>query len=124
MIAVIPVETNNLGACVNMSLGRTPFFLFYNTSTNVSNFIENTAAGSQGGAGIKAAQLMIDNGAEVVIAPACGKNAADVLEASGITIYKSTGCSIKDNISALVAGKLEKLNDIHPGFHNHGGSGK
>lgn len=124
MIAAIPVDTNNMGACVNISLGRTPFFLLYNTNTNISNFVENTAAGSQGGAGIKAAQLMIDNGAEVVIAPACGKNAADVLLASGIKIYKSSGCSIKDNITALMAGNLESLNDIHPGFHNHGGSTK
>jgi predicted Fe-Mo cluster-binding NifX family protein len=123
MIAVIPVETNNMGACINISLGRTPFFLIYNTNTNQSLFIENTAAGSQGGAGVKAAQLMVDNGAEVVIAPACGKNAADVLLASGIKIYKSSGCSIKDNITAMIAGKLEELSDIHPGFHNHGGSG-
>ena len=122
MIAVIPVETNNLGACINMSLGRTPFFLIYNTITNENSFIENSAAASQGGAGIKAAQLMIDNGAEVVIAPACGKNAADVLLASGVKIYKSSGCSIKENITAFIDGKLEELNDIHPGFHNHGGS--
>jgi len=124
MIAAIPVEVNNMGSCINKSLGRTPYFLFYDTINKVSKFVDNSAAGSQGGAGIKAAQLIADNGANAVIAPACGKNAADVLTASGIKIYRSSGCSLKDNILALEDGKLAELTDIHPGFHRHGGSGK
>ena len=121
MKTAIPVETNKPGACINKTLGRTPFFLVYDTDTKEAQYIENTAARSQGGAGIRAAQLIVDSGADVVIAPACGKNTADVLAASDIRILRSSGCSVKDNLNALMEGSLEELKDIHPGFHRHGG---
>jgi len=123
MIVMIPVEGINPETNINIAFGRTPYFLIHDTKTRTSRYIENTAASSQGGAGIKAAQLIVDNGADVVITPACGKNSADVLTASGIKIYKSSGSSATSNIEALLEGKLSILTDIHPGFHGHGGSG-
>ena len=52
-------------------------------------FIENSAANSEGGAGIKAAQNVVDSKAEILITPRCGQNAADVLQAADIKIYKT-----------------------------------
>lgn len=122
MILAIPVDGNTTGACINKALGRTPFFLFYDTETKENTFVENTAANSQGGAGVKAAQLVIDNCTSAVITPSCGKNSADVFLAAEINLYMSQGCSVKDNIAAFESGKLKTLDNIHAGFHNHGGS--
>ena len=41
-------------------LGRTPYFLIYDTDTQKSVFLDNSAAASTGGAGIKAAQMIAD----------------------------------------------------------------
>ena len=120
MKIAIPVEDKSLESNVCISFGRTPYFLIYDTDTQESSFLDNSAAASQGGAGIKAAQAIVDAGAMILITPRCGENAADVLSAAEIKIYKSVSNSIQNTISAFVEGKLNLLQDIHAGFHNHG----
>lgn len=122
MKIAIPVEEKNIEGDVCQSFGRTPYFLIYNTETKDSLFFDNTATASSGGAGIKAAQSIADNGVNIVLTPRCGENAAQVLNAAEIKIYKTINASAKDNITAFVEGKLSLLDEIHPGFHNHEGS--
>lgn len=115
MIIAIPVEDNEVEICP--SFGRTPLFYIYDTETKEGKYIENEAMNSPGGAGIKAAQTVIDEKAEVVLVPRCGENAAKVLEAGGVKLYESVGLSIEDNIQAFLDNKLGIVTDIHPGFH-------
>lgn len=121
MKIAIPVNDKNMETTVCISFGRTPYFLVYDTETKVGEFIVNTAANSQGGAGIKAAQMVVDSNADALLTPRCGENAADVLKAADIKIYKTIGDSIKDNIKVFEAGKLSELTEIHSGFHGNGG---
>ncbi|WP_244833912.1 NifB/NifX family molybdenum-iron cluster-binding protein [Clostridium sp. BJN0001] len=104
-----------------ISFGRAPYFLFYNTQTKESVFIDNIAAESTGGAGIKAAQVIADNKVDALLTPRCGQNAADVLKAADIKIFKTINDSIKENIENYISGNLPLLNEIHAGFHGHGG---
>ncbi|HZK44041.1 MAG TPA: NifB/NifX family molybdenum-iron cluster-binding protein [Syntrophomonadaceae bacterium] len=117
----IPVDDKNMNAGVSRSFGRAPYFLFYDTESKESTFLNNSAADSRGGAGIKAAQAIVDNKAEVLLTPRCGENAAEVLGTANIKLYKTINDSIEDNIKAYSDGKLTLLNDIHPGLHNGGG---
>ena len=121
MKIAIPVTANNIDSEVCPSFGRTEFFLIYNTNDQSNYFLDNSAAASQGGAGIKAAQILVDEHVDVLITLRCGENAASVLLEANIAIYKAAGNNLKDNISACEQGKLEMLNEIHPGLHNHGG---
>jgi predicted Fe-Mo cluster-binding NifX family protein len=120
MKIAIPTEQQSLDISVCPSFGRAPYFLFYDIESNENSFMENPAASSQGGAGIKAAQIIVESKAQAILTPRCGGNAADVLNAAGIKIYKSDGGTVKDNIEAFKKGMLAILDDIHPGFHNHG----
>lgn len=115
MIIAVPVEDNEIEICP--SFGRTPLFYFYDTETKEGKFMDNEAMSASGGAGIKAAQTVIDEKAEVVLVPRCGENAAKVLDAAGVKLYESVGLSIEDNIQAYLDGKLNIVTDIHPGFH-------
>lgn len=121
MKLIVPVETKSLDAPICPSFGRTPLFLLFDTESGEHSFLDNSAAASQGGAGIKAAQMLVDNKAAVVITYRCGQNAADVLNVANIKMYKAQDCSVNDNITKFKAGKLDLLSEIHPGFHNHGG---
>ena len=121
MKIAIPATANNIDSEVCPSFGRTEFFLIYNTNDQSNFFLDNSAATIQGGAGIKAAQILVDEHVDVLITPRCGENAASVLLEANIAIYKAAGNNLKDNISACEQGKLEMLNEIHPGLHNHGG---
>jgi len=121
MKIAIPVDKKNVESNVCPSFGRTPYFLIYDVETKESVFIDNSAAESTGGAGIIAAQIIVDNKANVLLTPRLGKNAADVLKAAEIKIYKTTTASAKDNIGEFIVGKLTLLDEIHAGFHRHGG---
>lgn len=120
MLLAIPVETDDMDAAVCVSFGRAPFFLLYNPKERSSVLLENHAASAQGGAGIKAAQALVDSGAGVLLTPRCGENAAEVLRAADIAIYKTTEGSIAENIALFEEGKLAVLEEIHAGFHKHG----
>lgn len=121
MKIILPVENKSLDTLVCPSFGRTPFFVLVNTENGEHEFLDNSAAISQGGAGIKAAQMLSDRGVEAVITYRCGENAAEVLNAADIKIYKAQNVSVKENIARYKEGKLSPLTEIHAGFHNHGG---
>ncbi|WP_349948374.1 hypothetical protein ABFV83_08045 [Lacrimispora sp. BS-2] len=56
-----------------------------------------------------------------MLTPRCGENAVDVFNAADIKIFKTTNAPAKENIDAFIAGKLSLLDEIHAGFHSHGG---
>ena len=122
MKIAIPVDEKTMETSVCASFGRAPYFMIYDTETKKSDFLDNSAAASTGGAGIKAAQAIVDSKANALLTPRCGENAADVLKAADIKIYKTSGASAKADIDAFIAGKLPLLDEIHAGFHGHGGN--
>ncbi len=117
MKIALPVETESMETKICPSFGRTPFFLLYDTEAQGGQFINNSAADSQGGAGIKAAQLIIDQGVTVLLTPRCGKNAAELFLAADIKLYKTVSSLAADNLKDFMAGHLNILEDFHEGFH-------
>ncbi|NMA69392.1 MAG: dinitrogenase iron-molybdenum cofactor biosynthesis protein [Desulfitobacterium sp.] len=122
MKIVIPVDKDNMETDVSSNFGRAPYFLLYDLDTKESEFINNSAASSPGGAGIKAAQIIVDSEVNALLTPRCGEKAADVLKASDIKIYKTSGTSAKENIALFTKGELSLLDEIHPGFHGQVGN--
>lgn len=121
MKIAIPVEENNLKSKICVSFGRTPYFLIYDTNSNKSDYVENSAANSTGGAGIKAAQIIVDNKVSALLTPRCGQNAAEVMKSADIEIFKTISNSIQENIDLFNGGNLAFLQEIHEGFHGNGG---
>ena len=109
----IPVEEKDLNAPVCPSFGRTPLFLMFDTENDGFVILDNSAAASQGGAGIQAAQMLSDNGVEVLITFRCGENAVEVLDAAGIKIYKAQDGSVNDNLTFYKDGRLKRLSEFH-----------
>ncbi len=121
MKLIVPLESKSLDAPVCPSFGRAPLFVLFDTQSGEHEFLNNEAASSQGGAGIKAAQMLVDSGAMALITYRCGENAARVLSAADVKMYKAQDGSAADNIAKCTEGKLSLFTEIHPGFHNHGG---
>ena len=118
MIIAIPVNENNAESDICVSFGRAPWFLFHNTETGVSQVSANPAANAEGGAGVRAAQFVVDQNANALITVRGGENAAEVLLAAEIRIYKAQSGTARENLAAFAEGKLEKLESFHAGFHN------
>lgn len=117
MIIAIPVDENRSDVCP--SLGRAPFFLFTDTQCGTTTLDSNPAADAQGGAGIQSAQFLVDRKADALITVRCGENAAQVLLAAEIALYKACEGGVADNLAALAEGKLGALTHFHAGFHGH-----
>lgn len=117
MKIAIPVDESKKDVCV--SFGRAPFFMLHDTQSGTTQYIANTAADAQSGAGLKAAQLIVDNKANVLLTVRCGQNAADVLVAANIQVYKTSGSTAEDNCRDFAEGKLPVMTQFHAGFHGH-----
>ena len=50
----------------------------------------------------------MDAGAQVLIAPRCGENAAQVLEAAGVKLFQSVGGTAQENLDALLLERLRR----------------
>jgi len=120
MKITIPVEQASCQGLICVSFGRSPFFLIYETETKESSFVENSALANPSGAGIKAAQLVVDQEVSAVLTPRCGENAAQVLRNAGIKLYKTSSTSIEESIDGFVQGELPLLEEIHAGLSHHG----
>jgi predicted Fe-Mo cluster-binding NifX family protein len=119
MKIAIPVDSNNENTDVCVSFGRAPYFLIHDTETKTNEFVTNEAANAQGGAGIKAAQTVVDSKAEVLLTPRCGENAAEVINGANIKLYKTQKGSAMSNIEAFSNNNLPELKEIHAGMHGH-----
>ncbi|MCD8133148.1 MAG: NifB/NifX family molybdenum-iron cluster-binding protein [Clostridiales bacterium] len=118
MKIAIPLDENKQDVCV--VLARAPYFLFRDGGKET--VAENPAAQAHGGAGIQAAQFLVDNDINVLITVRCGQNAADVFTAANIKIYKSVHKAAADDLIAFDDGKLEELTQFHAGFQGIHGS--
>ncbi len=112
MKIAIPLDENKKDVCV--TFGRAPYFLF--AQDGKLEILENPAAQAQGGAGIKAAQFLVDQDAEVLLTVRCGQNANEVFQAAGLKVYQTQGTDALENVSAFMEGKLAELTHFHAGF--------
>lgn len=109
MKIAIPVENNSMEANISASFGRSAYFLIYDTTNQNSEYLKNDAADSQGGAGVKAAQLMIDSDINILLTPRCGEKAMQIFTETDIKVYQTRGTSIPYNLNSCLGGELLQL---------------
>jgi predicted Fe-Mo cluster-binding NifX family protein len=69
---------------------------------------ENEGLMASGGAGVQAAQLVAQKGANALITGNLGPNAASAISASGIKVYLVPGGTVKDVIANYKSGSLRE----------------
>jgi predicted Fe-Mo cluster-binding NifX family protein len=112
---------------VYAAFGRCPTFTLVEVEGDAigeATVVQNPGAVAGGGAGIAAAQEIVNLGASSVITGNCGPNAAGVLARAGITVYSSSG-PVRESIRNLLAGSLKPVEGpTVPGhFGMRGGAG-
>ena len=119
MKIAVPTDHKKMEGKVSDSFGRALYYLIFDTEIEKVEFIENSGAQARGGAGIKAAQEVVDAKVDILITPRCGQNAAEVLQGANIKLYQSISGTLEDNVKSFKADQLTLLEDIHPGYHEH-----
>ena len=97
---------------VSPVFGRCPTFTFVDVEGNdIKNteIIQNEFATAMGGAGIQAAQLVVNKGADVVIAGNYGPNAYPILSQAGVNVVSIHGISVKDAVMRYLNGELKPI---------------
>lgn len=109
----------SLESPVDQRFGRTRFFVLYDLETGEWSAHDNKQnLQAAQGAGIQAAQHVVDLGAEAVITGHCGPKAFVTLSAADIAIYQEASGSVQDALDAYGAGSLKKASqaDVDSGY--------
>ncbi len=111
----------DLDSNVDPRFGRCPYFIMYNSENDTFEYFENESRNAMGGAGIQAAQSVINRGANTVISGNIGPNAFRVLAAANINIYSGVSGTVREAIEKLKNGKL--VLTLSPDVQSHYGTG-
>ncbi|MGQ9684208.1 MAG: NifB/NifX family molybdenum-iron cluster-binding protein, partial [Anaerolineae bacterium] len=106
--------------------GRCPAFVFVDLYDMQFEGVANPCMASGGGAGIQAAQFVLDHGAQAVLTHYIGPHAYAVLRAAQVAVYRIDGGTVREAVAALQAGALPALEapntPMHRGLHYTSGA--
>ncbi|MEL7566719.1 MAG: NifB/NifX family molybdenum-iron cluster-binding protein [Dehalobacterium sp.] len=111
-------------AGVDSRFGRCFNFVIYDTTTNQYTFFANRGINSPHGAGVAAAQQIIDEKVDAVITGNMGPNAMELIKAAGIEIYSISGGTVEGAVDLFLKGRLEKINQAAPAHSGMGQQGR
>ena len=84
MKIAVSSQGDSLDAAASPVFGRCPIYLFVEPETMEFEAVPNPAMNQAGGAGIQAAQFVVNQGVDAVLSGNLGPNAYDVLNAAGV----------------------------------------
>ncbi len=100
--------------------GRCDYFQIFDTETKQYDVIVNNGVSAEGGAGIAAANQVIDENINVVITGNLGPNAFELLEKTGIKLYSCEEVPVFRAIELFQKNMLTEIaseGKAHHGMH-------
>jgi predicted Fe-Mo cluster-binding NifX family protein len=97
----------DLGSEVDPRFGRAAYILFVDSETLEMEVLDNREnVNAFKGAGIQAASMVSDKGAEVLLTGFCGPNAFRTLKAAKIKVANDVSGTVRDAVKAFNEGKV------------------
>ena len=124
MKIVVTANGADLDAPTSPVFGRCPTYIFVDTETMVFEAIENPAMSASGGAGIQAAQFVVERGAQAVLTGNVGPNAANVLQAADVPIYLISEGTVRQVVEMFRQGQLSAVSGANVPAHAGMGGGR
>ena len=92
---------------IDPRFGRAPYILIVDIETLAFEAVDNSDnVNAFKGAGIQAATMVSDRGAEVLMTGYCGPKAFATLEAAGVKVVSDVTGRVRDAVAALKAGQV------------------
>jgi predicted Fe-Mo cluster-binding NifX family protein len=123
MKLAISIAGQALDSPFDARFGRAASFCLVDTDSGAWTVHANPALSAAGGAGVQAAQFVVNLGAQAVVSGAYGPKAYDTLSAANIQRFLAPGQdarSAADILAAFQAGHLTQADGASHGGH-HGG---
>ena len=124
MKIVVTANSTNLDAPTSPIFGRCPAYLFVDTETMAFEATENPALSAPGGAGIQAAQFVVERGAQAVLTGNVGPNAMNVLQAAGVPLYLISEGTVRQAVEMFRQGQLNAMSGATVPAHAGMGGGR
>jgi len=121
MKIVVTASTRELSSPVDPRFGRCAYFLFVDSETMQFEAVENTNVAAASGAGIQSAQLVANQGANVLLTGSCGPNAFQTLQAAGVEVIVGVTGTVQEAVQQYKTGKLQPT--AQPNVPSHFGMG-
>lgn len=97
----------DLGSEVDPRFGRAAYILIVDSETFEIEVLDNSEnINAFKGAGIQAASMVSDKGAEVLLTGFCGPNAFKTLKAAKIKVVNNASGTVRDAVKAFNEGRL------------------
>ena len=103
----VTATDRSLDASVDPFFGRCRYFIIVDSETMEFEALQNPSASAPGGAGIQAAQAIVNKGIDVLLTGDIGPNALPILSNAGIKVVTGTSGSVKDAIEQYKKGALK-----------------
>ncbi len=124
MKIVVTANGADLEAPASPVFGRCPTYIFVDTETMAFEAVENPAMSATGGAGIQAAQFVVERGAQTVLTGNLGPNAANVLQAAGVQAYLIPDGTVRQAVEMFNQGQLGTVGGANVAAHAGMGGGR
>lgn len=111
----------DLDAEVDPRFGRCRYFVIVDSETKELEVLDNQTGMTSGGAGIQAAQMVVNAGVNSVITGNLGPNAADTLAAAGLKTYLGVSGTVREALQQYKSGQLQESSG--PTVESHFGTG-
>lgn len=97
----------SLGSAVDPRFGRCAYFIIVDSDSMEFEVISNTSLNARGGAGIEAAQTVINKGVDVLITGDIGPNASRVFNTSNIKVIVGVSGTVRELVEKYKSGLLK-----------------
>ncbi|WP_094228962.1 NifB/NifX family molybdenum-iron cluster-binding protein [Methanolobus psychrotolerans] len=111
-----------LDAPVDPHFGRCLYFVIVDVDSMGFEAIKNATASASSGAGVQAAQLILNRSVNTLITGTVGAKAFSMLKSKNVCVMSFKGGSVADAVQAYKSNILRKLEVSNsPGKHEYGG---
>ena len=108
MKVAVTAKGTRLADEVDPRFGRAPYILIVDTETMEYESLDNSEnVNAFKGAGIQAATMVADKGAEVLLTGYCGPNAFKTIQAAGVKVVSDVTGTIKQAVETFLTGNVQ-----------------
>lgn len=117
MIIALSASGSEKEFVLDTRLGRCPTYAFYNDEKDIWSFMPNPGAVQDSGAGIKAAQFLIEQNTDVLLTGEMGPKAARILNSTKIKVYSLSEVPLKEAIKLYQEGRCKIISEATVNSH-------
>jgi predicted Fe-Mo cluster-binding NifX family protein len=100
MKIAVTSKGTSMDSPVDPRFGRSPYIAFVDLQTDQLEALANPFADASGGAGVQAAQFVLDQGARALLTGHCGPRASTVLSDAGVQVVNGASGTVREAVES------------------------